>query len=224
VSDSLLVLAPLRIEALALGGQSGLRVLRTGMGPERARRGAAAARSTSASAVAVAGLCAGIAPELRPGDVVCATELRPDGGEPIPVPGSALLAAALRRHGLRVHLGALVSSERVEGPAARRRRAGTALALDMESAWLAAGAGDRPLAVLRVVVDADGRRLADPRILPAALAALRSLRASRGALAEWAAAVATDPLAKPAPRLELAQPPPGAASPRPLGLAGERSR
>ncbi len=94
----------------------------------------------------------------------------------------------------------------------------------MESAWLAAGAGGRPLAVLRVVVDADGRRLADPRIVPAALAALRSLRASRGALAEWAAAVATDSLANPTLLAGLGQRAPGAASPRPLGLAGERSR
>jgi len=222
MSDTLLVLAPLRIEQLALGGQAGLRVLRTGMGPERARRGAAAARASSAPALAVAGLCAGIAPELRPGDVVCATQLRPDGDEPIPVPGSALLAAALTRHGLRVHLGTLASSAQLEGPAQRRLRAGDAIALDMESGWLAAGAGTRPLAVLRVVVDADGRRLADPRIALAGLRALRSLRRCRGALAEWAVAVTTEPAPHPAP-LELAKPAPSAAA-RPAGLSAGRAR
>jgi 4-hydroxy-3-methylbut-2-enyl diphosphate reductase len=86
-------------------------------------------------------------------------------------------------------VGAIASSARIEGPAERRARAGTALALDMESAWLAAAAGDRPLAVLRVVVDAEGRRLADPRIARAGVRALRSLRAARGALADWGAAV-----------------------------------
>ena len=44
----------------------------------------------------------------------------------------------------------------------------------MESAWLADGAGGRPLAVVRVVVDAAGRGLVDPRI---ALAGVRGARA-----------------------------------------------
>jgi 4-hydroxy-3-methylbut-2-enyl diphosphate reductase len=197
MSEPLLVLAPLRIEQLALGGHPGLRVVHTGMGPERARRGALTAQSSSAPALAIAGLCAGIAPELRPGDVVCANELRPDGGEPIPLAGSALLAEALARHGLRVHLGTLASCRRVERPHERRRRAGEALALDMESAWLASGANGRPLAVMRVVVDADGRGLADPRIALAGVRALRSLRASRSALAEWAEAALTTGRATP---------------------------
>jgi 4-hydroxy-3-methylbut-2-enyl diphosphate reductase len=196
----LLVLAPLMVERLALAGTPGAEVVRSGMGRERARRAAQAALSSPAQALAVAGLCAGIAPELRAGDVVCATELLPDGGEAIAVPGSALLAAALRRQGLRVHIGPLASSERLEGPRQRARRAGSALALDMESAWLAAGAGERPLAVVRVVVDAAGRRLADPRTLLASLRALRSLRRVRPALADWAAALGPRALLLPAPR------------------------
>lgn len=189
-----LVLAPLRIEQLALRGETGLEVLHAGMGPVRARRAAAAALASAAPAVAVAGLCAGIAPHLRAGDVVCATELLPDGGDPIAVPAGDRLAAALRRHGLCVHVGALASSARVESAGERRARAGSALVLDMESAWLAAGAGGRPFAVLRVVVDADGRSLADLRIALAGVRALRSLRRSRGALVEWAtAAVAGTP-------------------------------
>ncbi len=189
MSERLLVLAPLRIEQLALGGNDALQVTRTGMGREHAQRAAARAATSPAPAVAIAGLCAAIAPELRAGDVVCATELRPDDGEPIAVPGSALLAAPLSRQGLRVHVGAIACSDRIEGAAKRRRRAGETLALDMESAWLAAAAAGRPLAVLRVVVDADGRQLYDPRIVSAAAHALRSLRLSRAALAEWAAAL-----------------------------------
>ncbi len=184
----LLVLAPLRIEELALGKIPGARVLRTGMGPARARIAAARAQAVEASAVAVAGLCAGVAPALRAGDVVCATELVGEDGSAIAVPGSALLAAALRRRGLTVHVGPLFSAGRILGPAERRALPEGILGVDMESAWLAAGAAGRPFAVVRVVVDVAGRELADPRLALAGPRALLSLRRIGPALAEWAAA------------------------------------
>jgi 4-hydroxy-3-methylbut-2-en-1-yl diphosphate reductase len=182
-----LVLAPLRIEQLALGRVRGARVLRTGIGPGRARIAAARALGSSASAVAVSGLCAGVDPELRPGDVLCATELRSEDGSRIAVPGSTLLVGALRRRGLRVHVGPLLSVGGVLGPATRRGLTGVR-AVDMESAWLAAGAGGRPFAVARVVADAAGRSLSHPRIVLEGVQALRSLRAVGAALAEWGAA------------------------------------
>lgn len=193
MSDRLLVLAPLRLEALALARRDGVRILRSGMGPARAKAAALSALRLEADAVAVAGLCAGIAPGLRAGDVVCASELRCDDAPPRMLGGSELVAAALSRSGLRVHVGPLVSSTRIEGPSQRRSRRGEALGLDMESAWLAGAAGGRPLAVVRVVVDAHGRRLADPRIAPAALRALVSLRLAGGALWEWAQALGVAP-------------------------------
>jgi 4-hydroxy-3-methylbut-2-en-1-yl diphosphate reductase len=198
--DSLLVLAPLRIERLALGDPPGTRVLRTGMGADRARIAAARALADAAPALAVAGLCAGISPELAAGDVLCATELVRAGGSRIAVPGSALLAAALRRRGLRVHTGPLLSHDRILGPADRQRLGDGALAVDMESAWLAAGADGRPLAVVRVVADAAGRRLADPRMAVSGPRALRSLRRVGGALSEWAAAVGPRTLLLAGPR------------------------
>ena len=198
--DSLLVLAPLRIERLALGDPAGSSVLRTGMGPDRARIAAARALAHGAPALAVAGLCAGVDPSLRAGDVLCASELVGEDGARTAVPGSPLLAAALRRRGLRVHVGALASTTRMLGPAERRERAGSALAVDMESAWLAAGAAGRPLAVVRVVADAAGRSLADPRMTIAGPRALRSLRRTSGALAEWAAAVGPRTLLLAGPR------------------------
>jgi len=188
--SGLLVLVPLRIEQLALGRRPGTRTLRTGMGPDRARIAAARALAHSAPALAVAGVCAGIDPALRAGDVLCATELVGEDGARVAVPGSSLLAAALRRRGLRVHLGPLASAGRILSPSERRQLSGRALAVDMESAWLAAGADGRPLAVVRVVADSSERRLADPRILVAGSIALRSLRRVAGALSEWAAAVA----------------------------------
>ena len=188
--DALLVFAPLRIEAAALGAEPGRRVLRTRMGPARARIAAARGLAVDAPAVAVVGLCAGVAPELRAGDVVCATEIRRAGRTPIAVPGSALLTAALRRRGLRVHVGPIRSVDRIMSPRERRdlREEGV-LAIDMESAWLAEAADGRPFAVVRVVVDAANRSLRDPRMLVAGVRALRSLRRVGRALSEWAAAV-----------------------------------
>jgi 4-hydroxy-3-methylbut-2-en-1-yl diphosphate reductase len=188
VSESLLILVPLRIERHALGTPPGSAVMQTGMGPRRARIAAARALAHGAPAVAVAGLCAGVDPALRAGDVLCASELVDDGGGRVEVPGSQLLAAALRRRGLRVYVGTLASAGRILRPAERRQLDGLALAVDMESARLAAGAGGRPLGVCRVVVDADGRSLADPRLALEGLQALRSLRRTGPALAEWAAA------------------------------------
>jgi 4-hydroxy-3-methylbut-2-enyl diphosphate reductase len=161
------------------------RVLRTGMGPARARIAAARGLAIDAHGVAIAGLCGGIDPKLRPGDVVCANELRLEDGSAVEVPGSAELADLVRRHGLRAYVGSIVSTDHVLTPAQRSRIDG-ALAVDMESAWLAAAAGGRPLAVLRVVVDGAGRRLADPRIAVDGVRALRSLHRCGAVLSEWA--------------------------------------
>jgi 4-hydroxy-3-methylbut-2-enyl diphosphate reductase len=187
---SLLVLAPLAIEAAVLGGSPGRRVMRTGMGPERARIAAARTLAVEdASALAVAGLCAAVAPELHAGDVVLGSELRRQGAEPVAVPGSALLAAALRRRGLRVHVGPIASVDRIAGPAERARlRDDDVLAVDMESAWLAGGAAGRPLAVVRVVVETADRDLRDPRTALMGARALASLRRLRSALDEFARA------------------------------------
>ena len=200
MSGPLLVLVPLRIEQLALGEIPGLAVIRTGMGPDRARIAAARALAHGATAVAVAGLCAGIDPALEAGDVVCPTELLGDDGTTAEVAESSALLDALRRRGLRIHAGTLASTDRILGPAERARRFDGALAVDMESAWLAAGADGRPFAVVRVVADTAGRRLADPRMAIAGLRALRNLRRVGEALADWAEADASrDNLTQPLP-------------------------
>ncbi len=64
-----------------------------------------------------------------------------------------------------------------------------ALAVDMESAWLARAAGERPFAVLRVVLDAPAREIHRPlATLAGGLAAWRALRRAAPALALWARA------------------------------------
>ena len=184
--SGLLVLAPLWIEGAALRGAG--RVIVTGMGSEHARVAAARALAIDVDAVAIAGVGGGVAPGLRAGDLVCATEVR-SAVSYVPVPDGAALAAALRGRGARAVAGPIASADRVLGPAERRGLADEGvLAVDMESVWLAAGAGGRPLAVVRVVADADGRRLADPRMLVEGARALLALRRASGALAEWAAA------------------------------------
>jgi 4-hydroxy-3-methylbut-2-en-1-yl diphosphate reductase len=187
---SLLVLAPLRIEQLALGTPPNARLLRTGMGRSRARIAAARALADPASAVAVVGLCAAIAPELSAGDIVCASELRSEDGDRVLLPDNSLLVSSLRGLGLRVFAGPLLSSERILGPAERNEHQGDGLlGVDMESLWLAAAATERPFAVVRVVADAAGRRLADPRMLLAGSRALRNLRRLAPALTAWGDAV-----------------------------------
>jgi 4-hydroxy-3-methylbut-2-enyl diphosphate reductase len=179
----LLVLAPLWIEALAVrSALPGVKVRRTGMG---ARAGQVAIGDVDA--VAVAGLCGAVDPDLRPGDVVLGTELRAEGREPIPCPGSALLAEPLRRLGLRPVAGPIHSAPRILPPHERAElwESGV-LAVDMESAWVAEAAGERPLAVLRVVVDTAGRRLVSPRTVVAGIHGLWMLRRGAAALVDWA--------------------------------------
>ncbi|HEX4107325.1 MAG TPA: hypothetical protein VHX88_04280 [Solirubrobacteraceae bacterium] len=169
----------LRVERLALVGCGP--VARSGMGPERAAR--AASRLGGDGPLAVLGLCGGLTGEVAPGTLLVASEVRgPDGVVPCTAPEA--LGAAL---GARV--GPLVSSERiVRGGAARAALAADgALAVDMESYWLAGAAAGRPLAVVRGVVDVPGRELLRPlATASAALRALRALRAAVPALERWA--------------------------------------
>jgi 4-hydroxy-3-methylbut-2-enyl diphosphate reductase len=176
--SGLLVLAPLRLERAALPG---LAARVTGMG-------ARTAETAGADAVVIAGFCGAVDRRLRAGDIVLATELRSAEGRR-GCPGSSLLVTPLRRLGLRVRTGPLYSAGRILGPADRAAliREGV-IAVDMESYWLAGAAATRPLAVLRVVVDEGGRRLLDPRTLPAGLRAFRALRRAATALPGWAEA------------------------------------
>ena len=183
--SGLLVLAPMHVEAAAVRGRR--RVLRTGMGPRNAWIAAARAQAIDATAVAVAGICAGVAPELATGDLVCASELRFPDGTVLEVAAAGELAAALRHQGLRVHVGPLLSLDHIAGARERESLRGTgALALDMESAWLAAAAAGRPFAVVRAVADAAGRQLVDPRFGTDIVKALVSLRRAVPGLDAWA--------------------------------------
>ncbi len=160
-----MIVAPLRVEAWAVGGRRvgmGARVAPAGEGP-----------------LVIAGVAGALDPALRPGDLVVASDVRADGDT---IPCATDLAGAI---GARV--GPIASVVRVAGPADKRRLAASgAIAIDMESYWLAAGAGERPVAVVRAIVDRADRRLLDPRTVPAGIRALLALRRIAPVLKQWA--------------------------------------
>jgi len=202
--DDWVLFAPMRMEARALrrGLSPGAPLCRTGRG--LARAGRAAARHSGAGALAVAGIAGGLTTALRPGDVVVATEVRradrPD--EPaVPCPAAPMVAAALRRRGLTVHLGPVVTSRRlVDGPVRARLAATGALATDTESAALLAGAAGRPVICVRVVADVPPERLYRPLTWKRVRAALRTLPKVAPVLVEWAAATSAGEVVLAAPR------------------------
>ena len=89
---------------------------------------------------------------------------------------AALLAGALARSGLLVRRGTVVCVSRLAlGERRAELRQAGALAVDMESVWLAPGASEGPFAVVRVVLDAPAHELLRPQMLPTALRAARAL-------------------------------------------------
>jgi 4-hydroxy-3-methylbut-2-en-1-yl diphosphate reductase len=191
---ALLVFAPLSIEARAVrSGLPGARVVRAGMGPRRAGRSATAGPGTNGDtrAVAVAGFCGALDPTLRPGDVVVASEVRGPGG-PRHLPSSGMLVAALTRLGVPARLGPILSVDHLVRRGERSALARTgAVAVDMESAWLAPAADGHPLAILRAVTDAPGRDLIAHPLATAVggVRAYRALTRAVPALEAWAKAV-----------------------------------
>ena len=184
----LLVISPLRLERAAVRhGLPEALVLRSGMGAVRARSAALVAARIPADAVAVAGFCGAVAGGMRAGDVVVASEVRgPAGSTPCE---SGPVVVALAALGIeRVRVGPVASIDHLVRGAERGVLAGEgALAVDMESAWLAPGAAGRPFAVLRVVLDTPAREMHRPlTALADGLAAWRALRRAAPALALWA--------------------------------------
>jgi 4-hydroxy-3-methylbut-2-enyl diphosphate reductase len=178
------IAAPLRVEQVALR-RATTPVVRTGMGFRRSR----VASKNLAGPILVAGVGGGLVPEVRVGDVVVATEVRADSESTVACPSAPLLASALRRLGLTVHCGPLVSSRTLATGPSRGDLADTgAIAVDMESAWLAPTDGS-PFAVVRAISDTVGSSLVRPGIVTDGWTALRTLSRAVPALDAWAAAL-----------------------------------
>ncbi|MFE2540336.1 phosphorylase family protein [Actinacidiphila glaucinigra] len=185
---ALVIVCALRVERFALrGGDRSLAAgpvafVRTGMGPQAAERAVTAALRDPAldgAAVLTTGFCAGLAPGMRPGDVVVADE-PPDGES---------LAAALKAAGHTVHVGRLAESDHVvRGPERAALRATGAVAVDMESAAMMRAAlarGPRPVAAARVVVDTPEFELVRVGTLRTGITAFRVLRDLLPAFLDW---------------------------------------
>ncbi|MEV0304638.1 phosphorylase family protein [Streptomyces prasinus] len=195
----LLIACALGIERLALrgkhrGGAGGpVTVLRTGMGPAAAGRSVTRALAGPAlrdAAVLATGFCAGLAPGMHPGDLVVAGETRDPRGS-VPCVGTALLVRELARvaPGRTVHTGPLTGSGHVVRGHERSELLATgAIAVDMESAATllsAVRAGARPVAAVRVVVDAPEHELVRIGTVRGGISAFRVLRSVLPAYLEW---------------------------------------
>lgn len=197
----LLIACALGIEHLALRtGRAGagtapgpVTVLRTGMGPKAAETAVARALGEGralGAAVIASGFCAGLSPGMHPGDLVVADETR-TAGQSDTCTGTALLADALARAvpGRTVHTGPLTGSDHVvRGHERAALRATGAIAVDMESAATlrtALRSGPRPVAAVRVVVDAPEHELVRIGTVRGGISAFRVLRAVLPAFYEW---------------------------------------
>jgi 4-hydroxy-3-methylbut-2-enyl diphosphate reductase len=169
-------------------GARGAAVHRTGMGPRRARGAAPGLRGRPGTALVVMGFGGGLDEHSDVGDVVVADAVLGPDGERIECAGAQALRDALERRGLRVRTGPIASVARLAmGDTRVRLREAGAIAVDMESVWLAPGAGERPFAVVRVISDTPARELTRPLLTIAGVArASAALRRAAGALHEWA--------------------------------------
>ena len=187
-----LVAAPMRIEAalIASAAPSAL-VHKTGMGPHRSRTAAGQLDSRAARALVVAGFCGGLDETSVPGEVIVAEEVyaAPDENhpeEPVRCELAGPLVGLLTGLGMKVRLGRVVCVSKLAiGERRAELHAGGAIAVDMESVWLAQGAAGRPFGVVRVVLDSPSHELLRVQAVGGALRAARALRKVAGALHEW---------------------------------------
>jgi 4-hydroxy-3-methylbut-2-enyl diphosphate reductase len=190
--SGVVIAAPMRLEAaLVSSAARGAHVYKTGMGPRRALAAAAQIATTSSgAALLVLGFCGGLDAESVPGEVIVAHELcvEQQPGAPAELLRCELAGQLLARvagRGLKVRSGRIVSVPRLAlGERRAELLAGGAIAVDMESAWLAQGT-ERPFGVVRVVLDSPKHELLRPQFLIGALRAARALRTVAGALHDF---------------------------------------
>ncbi|MFQ5774442.1 MAG: purine phosphorylase [Kiloniellaceae bacterium] len=153
-------------KAHARAGRAAPGLACAGASGARARAHAARLIAEGAEAVISFGLCGGLDPALRPGDLVLAEEIATSDGRKIPAhaPTRARLLERLEAAGLRPAGGALLGSDRPVAKAAEKAAlyaTTRARAVDMEShgVALAAEAAGVPVAALRAVADPAERDL-----------------------------------------------------------------
>ena len=192
--SDLLIAAPLRVEAALISSSAarGARVRKTGMGPERAREAARLLLGDTGGVLLVLGFCGGLDEGSVPGEVIVAEEVYAtsdeghDQTERVPCASAPELVGMLTGRGMKVRCGKIVCVSRLAlGERRRELYGGGAIAVDMESVWLAAGAGERPFAVVRVVLDSPTHELMRPQAVRGAVRAALALRRVAAALHGW---------------------------------------
>jgi 4-hydroxy-3-methylbut-2-en-1-yl diphosphate reductase len=190
--SGLLIASPLRVEAAIIAsGARGALVRKTGMGPERAKAAAAELARENAGALLVLGFCGGLDAGSVPGEVIVAEEVyaAEDEGHAaarVRCERSWELLGRVAGQGLKVRAGKIVCVSRLAlGERRTELHAGGAIAVDMESVWLAEAAGERPFGVVRVVLDSPTHELLRPQAAAGALRAARALRRVASALHDW---------------------------------------
>ncbi|GAA1120942.1 hypothetical protein GCM10009630_18390 [Kribbella jejuensis] len=172
---------PLYAEWIALRG-----VLRT----PPLRTGRAAGTPTAGPAL-IAGVAGALVEGISPGDLVVASAVRRPGrpDEWVPSHAASLIAGELRRHGFTVHLGPVVTADRVvdSAPARAELAASGAIAVDTESGLLAGDDGQS--VVIRAIVDTPAKPLRAVGLPARGVRALRALRRTGGVIEDWRAAV-----------------------------------
>jgi 4-hydroxy-3-methylbut-2-enyl diphosphate reductase len=135
----------------------------------------------------VLGFGGGLLQDSEVGEVVVADEVLSPEGVRVKCADPLALGGILESRGLKVRHGAVCSVARPAlGKTRVRLREGGAIAVDMESAWLAAAARGRPFAVVRVLSDTPERELTRPLLTIAGVArASMTLRRVAAALHEW---------------------------------------
>ncbi|WP_329000345.1 4-hydroxy-3-methylbut-2-enyl diphosphate reductase [Kribbella sp. NBC_00709] len=183
------VYTPLVAEWLALRDKLTTPVVRTGRSRGTRVRGAAL----------IAGVAGALTNDIVPGDVIVASEIR-DGGRGVPSPAAELMAGELRRLGLTVHVGPVVTADHVVDSVEERAglAAAGAIGVDTESALLAGDDGQT--VVVRVVVDTPGRPLKRVGMPARGVKALAMLRRTAPAIDAWAAATGERDLLLATPR------------------------
>jgi 4-hydroxy-3-methylbut-2-enyl diphosphate reductase len=190
--NELLVAAPLRIEAALISSAARSAVVRkTGMGPDRAKAAAGELAADAGGAMLVLGFCGGLDMTSVPGEVIVAEDVyaATDEGhaeERVSCDLNIQLVQRLTGLGMKVRTGHVVCVSKLAlGERREQLHAGGAIAVDMESVWLAAGTGSRPFGVVRVVLDSPEHELMRLGAVAGALRAALALRRVAAALHEW---------------------------------------
>jgi 4-hydroxy-3-methylbut-2-enyl diphosphate reductase len=190
--SALLIAAPLRIEhALVSTAATSARVRKTGMGPERSKRAVDGLAAEPARGLLVLGFCGGLDDHSVPGEVIVAEQVyaADDEGhlvERVLCDRAGELLGRVTGLGMKVRSGHVVSSQKLAlGERRAQLHAAGAIAVDMESVWLAAAAGERPFGVVRVVLDSPQHELLRLQAAGGAVRAASALRRVAAALHDW---------------------------------------